>query len=121
MPELLSSNKKLATPLLVPPQIRRHSKKVPTTVSKVGKRSGQLLAATSATGHPTSHLLFLTDNNSECHFLIDTGAEVSVIPPSTIDWKNKQDLSELRAVNGSPITMYGTRSLMLDLGLRHAF
>ena len=91
------------------------------TLPEVGKRSGQSLAATSDPGLPTSRLLFLTDTTSGRRFLIDTGAEVSVIPPSSTDRKNKQDCSGLRAVNGSPIATFGTRSLTLDLGLRRVF
>ena len=94
---------------------------MPTTVPKIGKHSGQSLAATSVTGHPTSRLLFLTNSNSGRRFLIDTGAEVSVIPPSAVDRKNKQDLPALQAVNGSSIATFGTRSLTLDLGLRRVF
>ena len=88
---------------------------------KVGKRSGQSLAATSDPGLPTSRLLFLKDATTGRRFLIDTGAEVSVIPPSTTDRMNKQDCSGLQAVNGSPIATFGTWSLTLDLGLRHVF
>ena len=53
-------------------------------------------------------------------FLVDTGAEVIVIPPTAIDWKHKQDLG-LRTVSGSPIPTYGTRSITLGLGLLRVF
>ena len=76
---------------------------MPISLPKVGKRHGQSLAATSDPGLPTSRLLFLTDANSGHRFLIDTGAEVSVIPPSPTDQKIKQDCAGLRAVNGSAI------------------
>jgi len=72
----------------------------------------------SAASQTLSHLLFLTDSNSGHRFLIDTGAEVSIIPPSPAERKNKQECSGLRAINGSPIATFGTRSLTLDLGLR---
>ena len=45
---------------------------------------------------------------------------MSVIPPTAADQKHKQDLG-LRAVNGSPIPTYGTRSITLDLGLQRVF
>ena len=48
----------------------------------VGKRLGQPLVATSATGHPISRLIFLKDRTSSLSFLVYTGAEVSVLPPS---------------------------------------
>ena len=92
-----------------------------TPLPDVGKRPGQSLAATSDAGQLHSRLLFLTDATSGYRFLIDTGAEVSVVPPSATDRTNKQDCSGLRAVNGSSITTYGTRSLTLDLGLRRMF
>ena len=92
-----------------------------TALPKIGKRLGQSLSATSATGCLPSRLLFLTDRNSRRRFLIDTGAEVSVIPPSNADRRNKHDCLALRAVNGSSIATYGTRSLTLDLGLHRTF
>ena len=75
----------------------------------------------SAAGHTLSRLLFLTDFNSGHRFLIDTGAEVSIIPPLPLEQKNRQDCSGLKAVNGSSIATYGNRSLTLDLGLRRVF
>ena len=92
-----------------------------TSLSEVGKRPGQSLRATSDPGLLTSRLLFLTDANSGRRFLIDTGAEVSIVPLSATDRKNKQDCSGLRAVNGSSIATFGTRSITLDLGLRCVF
>ena len=86
-----------------------------------GKRLGHSLLATSEAGHSTSRLLFLQEKNSGHRFLVDTGAEVSVIPPRASDRKNKQHCSGLRAINGSSITTFGTRSLTLDLGLRRTF
>ena len=87
------------------------------TLLEIGKQSGQLLAATSDPGLPTSRLLFVTDATSGRRFIIDTGTEVSVIPLSTTDQKNKQDCSGLRAVNGSPIATFRTWSPTLDFGL----
>ena len=91
------------------------------TLPEVRKRSGQSLVVTSDPGLLTSCLLFLTEATSSRRFLIDTGAKVSVIPLSSTDRKNKQDCSGLRAINGSPIATFGTRSLTLDLGLRCVF
>ena len=93
---------------------------MPSTLQKGGKRLGHSLSAASAAGHSPSRLLFLHDKISGRRFLIDTGAEVSIIPPTTADRKHKPDLG-LRAVNGSSIPTYGTRSLTIDLGLRRMF
>ena len=51
---------------------------------------------------------------------MDTGAEVSVIPPLPNDQHHRTKLT-LQAVNGSPIPTYGTRSLTLNIGLRRTF
>lgn len=86
-----------------------------------GKRPGQSLVATNAAGQPTGRLLYVTDRESRLRFLVDTGAEVSIIPPSKAERKNRQDTFGLLAANGSPIVTYGTRSLTLNLGLRRTF
>ena len=67
-----------------------------------------------------SRLLYISDWKTSHRFLVDTGAEVIVIPPTAADRKHKHEL-RLRAVNGSPIPTYGTWSITLDLGLRRVF
>ena len=57
----------------------------------VGKRLGQSLAATRAPGHQPSRLFHVTDRNSGLRFLVDTGAEASVIPATRTDRKHQQD------------------------------
>ena len=52
---------------------------------------------------------------------MDTGAQVSVIPPTPAQRKHTHDNFQLQAVNNSPITTYGNQSLTLDLGLRRTF
>lgn len=78
-----------------------------------GKRPGQPLTATSVAGLIPSRLFFVTDRTTGLRFLVDTGAEVSVIPPSSADRKHRQDSLTLQAVNNTPIATYGTRSLIL--------
>lgn len=48
-----------------------------------GKRSGQSLMATGATGLQPSRLFYVMDRVLGLSFLVDTGAEVSMIQPST--------------------------------------
>ena len=71
-----------------------------------------MLAATGVVGHSSSRVFFITDKSSGTRFLIDTGADVSVIPPSHTDRSHRQDFC-LQAVNNTPIPTYGTRSLTL--------
>ena len=61
----------------------------------------------SATG-TKDHLLFVTDQVSGRQFLVDTGAEVSVIPATGLDTRIEQPGHTLTAANGSRINMYGT-------------
>ena len=74
--------------------------------------------ATSDTGLQPNHLFYVTDKTTGFRFLVDTGAEVSVIPPSPADRKHRQDSFTLRAVNHISIATYGQYSLTLNLGLR---
>ena len=54
------------------------------------------------------------------YFLIDTGAEVSVIPPTDLENVDSPNL-RLKAANGSLIPTFGRRSVTLDLGLPRSF
>ena len=67
------------------------------------------------------HLFHVTDKISSVHFLVDIGAEVSVIPPSHAERKCSQQTFALQAVNNAAITTYGCKPLTLDLGLRRTF
>ncbi len=87
---------------------------------QLGKRLGRTLAATGVTGPPTSRLLFVTDTHTNTRFLIDTGSEVSVIPPTPADRRRSPDPLALTAVNNTTIHTYGQRSLTLSLGLRRS-
>ena len=108
--------------MLVPSSFWLQRPEVQTTVHAFGKRPGQSLAATSATG-PTrsSRLFFIKDHTSGEKFLVDTGAEVSVLPPSGPPSSRQPTGYSLQAANHSSIATYGTRSLTLDLGLRRTF
>ena len=82
-----------------------------TAMLMVGKRQVWSLVA-SATGQ-NSGLLFLHDSVSKRQFLVDTGAEVSVLPATGLDTRTKQPGQPLLAANGSSICTYGTRKLTL--------
>ena len=57
---------------------------------KVGKLRGQPLVATGVSGHSHSRLFYITDNSSGLKFLVDTGAQVSVIPCTHFRTKEAQ-------------------------------
>lgn len=79
----------------------------------IGKRESRSLEAV-ATGYSHNGLLFLTDSVSKRQFLVDTGAEVSVLPATGLEKRSKQPGSSLLAANGSSISTYGTRKLSLN-------
>ena len=71
----------------------------------------------SATGH-SEGLFFLYDNNSRQRFLVDTGAELSVLPATSVDTRNKLPGPSLLAANGTTIKTYGTRTLFLKFAAK---
>lgn len=94
---------------------------LPPQSTAVGKRPSQRLAASSQPGSANhSRLFFIMDRTTHTRFLVDTGAEVSVLPHNP-KLKAHPTSVNLQAVNASPIKTYGERSLTLDLGLRRVF
>ena len=78
--------------------------------------------ATSVAGPtPQGRLFYVKDSSSSLRFLVDTGAQVSIVPPTRADRANKHGDYRLQAINGSDITTFGVRSLTLDIGLRRTF
>ena len=78
--------------------------------------------ATNVTGQQSSSRLFyISDRSTGFQFLVDTGAEVSVVPLSRTERMHRQDYPSLQAVNGTSIPTFGNQSLTLDLGLRRTF
>ena len=86
------------------------------------KLPGRSLVATSVAGPtPQGRLFYVKDSSSSLRFLVDTGAQVSIVPPTRADRANKHGDYRLQAINGSDITTFGVRSLTLDIGLRRTF
>ena len=86
------------------------------------KQAGRSLAATSAAGptHP-GRLFYVHDSHSNTKFLVDTGAEVSVVPPTRTERSRPQGIFTLQGVDGTQIATYGVRSCTLNIGLRRTF
>ena len=61
------------------------------------------------------------DRSSNTRFLVDTGAEVSVISPTRVERSHPQRAFFLQGVSGSRIATYGVRSCTLNIGLRRTF
>lgn len=65
--------------------------------------------------------LIMDDSNSRIKFLIDTGADVSVLPACYTPNIGTTKLTKLFAANGSPIQTYGEKRIRLSFGLRRNF
>lgn len=86
----------------------------------VGKRTKGSAALIAAVG-PSIAQLIVRDNKTDTHYLIDTGAQVSLIPPSFSNKRiqaSRQSVPHLQAANGSPIPSYGCISKHVSLGGR---
>ncbi|GFT99024.1 retrovirus-related Pol polyprotein from transposon 297 [Trichonephila clavipes] len=72
---------------------------------------------------PSQHIsrLFLLDRKSVQKFLIDSGSEICVIPPSPTMNKSPQSNFSLFAANNTKIPAYGMVRKELNLGLRRPF
>ncbi|GFW70332.1 hypothetical protein TNCV_5131581 [Trichonephila clavipes] len=67
--------------------------------------------------------LFVKDRETGCQFLVDSGADVSILPWTWTKTKGECQASQykLYAANGTEIPTYGLKILTLDLGLRRPF
>lgn len=86
-------------------------------ISGFKKREHRSSVATLAAGI-TSNLLFVTDAKSNRKFLVDSGAEVSVLPATHADILTGTGGPSLVAANGNPIRTFGIKTLQLNLSGR---
>lgn len=82
-----------------------------------GKRKGgsTVSSRSSAAVGPKTPQLFITDDKTGRQFLIDTGAQVSVIPATWRDQREGTSATPLLAANGTHIMTYGEQTLNLSL------
>ncbi|UYV63747.1 hypothetical protein LAZ67_2005485 [Cordylochernes scorpioides] len=86
-----------------------------------GKLQQQIVNQVITDCSNNSHRLFITDYRNKISFLLDTGAEISVLPPRPEDRRYGPTNFTLTPANNSPIKTYGERFLNLDLGLCRDF
>ena len=84
------------------------------------KRQHQQVTATT-TDKQDNRLFYVTDRRSKTRFLVDTGAQVSIVSASTAEKRQQPATLKLQAVNGSEIDTYGIIPLTLNLGMRRDF
>lgn len=68
-----------------------------------------------------SRRLFIYDPLTKLKFLIDTGADISVVPYSSFKFAQEDTNKRLVAANGSAIKTYGNHRIKVNLGLRREF
>ncbi|GFX13176.1 hypothetical protein TNCV_2989401 [Trichonephila clavipes] len=61
------------------------------------------------------------DRETGCQFLVDSGADVSILPWTKTKGECQASQYKLYAANGTEIPTYGLKILTLDLGLRRPF
>ena len=83
------------------------------TLFTVGKRRGRVAVADVSAGSLTLH-----DATSNRSFLVDTGAEVSVVPASEEERQRAPMQKHLVAANGTRIRCFGEKKLRLQVGAR---
>lgn len=74
---------------------------MPITLFAEVKLPGRSLAATSVTGpSPKGRLFYVYDKSTALRFLVDTGAQVSIVPPSSAERSAGPGELRLQAING---------------------
>ncbi|BHF67413.1 hypothetical protein SprV_0301043900 [Sparganum proliferum] len=105
------------------------SSELPTGVSiadQIDNRPGnpvsQRIDATVFSGSSDSgRTFYVCDTATRRRFLVDTGAQISVVPPTAADRRFPSPGLHRQAANCSPIPTFGSLSLTLNIGLRRSF
>ncbi|BHF61467.1 hypothetical protein SprV_0100444100 [Sparganum proliferum] len=89
---------------------------------EAGKPVSQRIDATVFSGYSGSgRTFYVCDIATRRRFLVDTGAQISVVPPTAADRRFPSRGLHLQAANCSPIPTFGSLSLTLNIGLRRSF
>ncbi|BHF57589.1 hypothetical protein SprV_0100053100 [Sparganum proliferum] len=79
------------------------------------KPAGQGIDATVFSGSPSSGCTFyVCDKVTRRRFLVDTGAQISVVPPTPVDRRCPSPGLHLQAANCSPISTFAEFDLLVD-------
>ncbi|XP_069765959.1 uncharacterized protein [Narcine bancroftii] len=100
--------------MLLPSALGRRGSSMLPTLWVFGKRPGQSSLMAAAVD-PYDSLLYVWDSLSGRHFLVDTGAKISILSPAGLDIHN----GKLRAAISSSIRTLGTCTIPLSFGNCH--
>ena len=96
--------------------------KVATFVSGEPNETRHDCVKTETSKLSPSRLLYVADKRNKCRYLIDTGADVSVLPQSCANGTVDADSLPLYiAANNSTITTFGTSKRIFDVGLKREY
>nr|VZI36286.1 unnamed protein product [Spirometra erinaceieuropaei] len=88
---------------------------------ETGKPVSQRIDATIFSGSSGSgRTFYVCDTATRRRFLVDTGAQISVVPPTAADHCFPSPDLHLQAANCSQIPTFGSLSLTLNIGLRRS-
>ncbi|BHF81061.1 hypothetical protein SprV_0702419000 [Sparganum proliferum] len=103
-------------------QLARITCSRPPSRHRSRKPASRRIDATVFSGSPSSgRTFYVCDKVTRRRFLVDTGAQISVVPPTPVDRRCPSPGLHLQAANCSPISTFGSRSLTLNIGLRRSF
>ncbi|BHF76084.1 hypothetical protein SprV_0501918200 [Sparganum proliferum] len=101
--------------------IRHGAVSHPAPSSPRRKLLGRRVNAAELSGNSTGRIFYVRDNTSGRQFLVDTGAQISVIPPTPADRRCPNYGLQLQAANCSPIPTFGSLFITLNIALRRSF
>ncbi|XP_053955148.1 uncharacterized protein LOC128861212 [Anastrepha ludens] len=87
------------------------------TSTSTWKRQSPPVDTADTGGKSIPRRLFVYDRTTGTKFLVDTGADISVTPPSRQDQTTPTQF-HLQAANGSKIETYGEKVIVLNIGLQ---
>lgn len=90
--------------------VTRQSSVVHLAHSRETAKPDLVAASTAGTRTLSSRLFYVKDRNSGLRFLVDTGAEVSLLPASAYNRNNQPIGLSFQAANNMTIPTYGSRS-----------
>ena len=91
---------------------------LPSVCKKLGKST---VSAANSSNQLHNCRLFVRDTLNNLNFLVDTGADVSVLPHTLFTKGTKSINYCLSAANGTHIDTFGTKLLQVNIGLRRQF
>ncbi|XP_045453892.1 uncharacterized protein K02A2.6-like [Melitaea cinxia] len=99
---------------------RYKSRSRDNTPSKAVGKLERTLAEAESGAQEYSYRLFVTDKKTGISFLVDTGANISVLPRKKTHFTTPLPF-KLYAANNTTISTYGEKTLELDLSLRRPY